>query len=98
MAKLEVLSPAAQKYAGNKVRPASRLESLNGKTIGLYWNQKSGGDVALARIAERLSQRHPGVHFKSFSGSIGWGRTVASEQDVQRIAQECQAVIGATAD
>ena len=98
MSKIEIVSPVAPKYTGYKIRPAPRLDTLNGKTIGLYWNQKSGGDVALARIAELISERYPDVQFKNYTGSIGWGRTVASDEDIERIAQECQGVIGSTAD
>jgi len=45
------------------VQPAARLAALEGKTIGLSWNGKPGGDIALDEIAALLSQRHPGVRF-----------------------------------
>ena len=98
MATIDILSPVAAKYTGLTVRPAQRLDTLDGKTIGLYWNQKSGGDVALARISELIQQRFPEVRFKKYTGSIGWGRTVASDEDIERIAAECEGVIGTTAD
>ena len=98
MPTIDILSPVASKYTGLTVRPAQRLDTLDGKTIGLYWNQKSGGDVALAHISERVRERYPNVQFKKYTGSIGWGRTVASDEDVERIAAECDGVIGTTAD
>ncbi len=98
MPTIEVLNPVASKYTGMTVRPAPRLDTLNGKTIGLYWNQKSGGDVVLSRVSELIRQRFPDVSFRNYTGSIGWGRTVASDEDVDRIAEECQGVIGTTAD
>jgi ABC-type Fe3+-hydroxamate transport system substrate-binding protein len=43
--------------------PAPRPTSLEGKTVGLAWNGKPGGDVALESIAELLSQSDPSVRF-----------------------------------
>ena len=98
MPTIEVFSPVASKYTGLTVRPAPRLDTLNGKTIGLYWNQKSGGDVVLSRVSDLIRQRVPKGQFKNYTGSIGWGRTVASEEDIDRSAEECEGVIGTTAD
>ena len=56
--KLQIMSPAADRV-DFKVPPAPRLETLEGKTIGLYNNMTGGADVAVDRVAEHLSQRFP---------------------------------------
>jgi hypothetical protein len=43
--------------------PAPRPTTLEGKTVGLAWNGKPGGDVALDEIAARLGEQVPGVRF-----------------------------------
>lgn len=41
------------------VDPAPRVDSLEGKTIGLYWNSKPGGDQFLNRLAELIQEKYP---------------------------------------
>jgi hypothetical protein len=43
--------------------PAPRPAALEGKTIGLVWNGKPGGDVALNEIATLLAAQVPNVRF-----------------------------------
>jgi hypothetical protein len=43
--------------------PAARPASLTGKTIGLAWNGKPGGDEALDEIAALLAERVDGLRF-----------------------------------
>jgi len=95
--KLHVLNPVTQKVE-RKGAPAPRLPNLEGKTIGLYWNAKAGGDAALKRAGELLKARYAGLETKSYLGSIGGSVHCATKEDVKRIARECMAVIGATAD
>lgn len=45
---------------------APRLKDLNGRKIGLYWNHKARGNIALDRVKELLSQRHEGMTFEWF--------------------------------
>jgi hypothetical protein len=45
-----------------KVKPievAPRISSLDGKTIGLKWNMKPGGNIFLDRIADLLKEKFP---------------------------------------
>jgi hypothetical protein len=95
--RLNVLSPVAQKME-KKGALASRLPALDGKFIGLYWNLKSGGDIALAHAGERLKARYPGLQTKMYVGAVGSTHRMATKDDVKRMAQECVAVIGSTAD
>src|SRR5579859_4139794 len=45
------------------LRPAPRPTDLDGKTIGLAWNGKPGGEEALEEIARLLGERIRGVQF-----------------------------------
>ncbi|MFH1650980.1 MAG: hypothetical protein ABID87_02590 [Chloroflexota bacterium] len=96
MAELEVFSPVA-KVVTAKTELAPRINDLKGKVIGLYRNSKKGGDVALERVAELLSQRYPGVQFRSYRGSQGLLDAVSAE-DADRIVRETDAVIAAIGD
>ncbi len=97
MATLEILNPVAE-IMPMVVPAAPRLESLDGKTIGLFWNMKAGGDVALAAVSEELAKRHPGIKFRSYTGSVGSLVRLATPADQTRMAAECDAVVGTTAD
>lgn len=94
---LEILHPVSKKMesAGGS---APRLDSLDGKVIGLYWNHKPGGEAALQRVHELLTQRFTGVTTKMFVGSMGGAVKSATKADVEKIAKECGAVVGTTAD
>ena len=94
---LNVLNPVSRKIdkAGAS---AARLATLEGKTIGLYWNHKPGGESALARIDELLKQRFKGVTTRHYAGSMGGAVKSATKEDVATMVSECAAVVGTTAD
>ncbi len=100
--KLQIMSPAAQRV-DFQVPPAPRLAALAGATIGLYNNMTGGADVAVDRVAERLSERYPDLKFQRYGGSLREGRPVLSrgvhidEEEAARIAGEVDAMVGATA-
>ena len=95
--RLDVLNPVAQKVE-KKGPSAPRLPELERKLIGLYWNRRSGGDAALRRAGELLRAQYAGLETKSYEGSIAGSLGHKTKDDVKRIAQECAAVIGSTAD
>ena len=95
--KLHVLNPVAQKLE-ERASLAPRLSTLEGKFVGLYWNYKGGGDVALRRTDELLKERYPGLTTKMYSGSMGGSTHFLTTDDAKRIAQECAAMVGTTAD
>ncbi|MBI2872432.1 MAG: hypothetical protein HYY00_04490 [Chloroflexi bacterium] len=97
MARLDVLNPVAQTVE-HKVDPAPRLTTLAGKRVGLWWNMKAGGDVALDRVAELISQKFPGASFKHYQGSVGASLRHATAKDADRVAAECDVVVGSTSD
>lgn len=99
MVRLEVLSPVGSPAPWKPTPSAPRLANPDGMTFGLFWNGKHGGDIALERTRLLLNRRYPQAQFKLYAGSVGAGQArAASDKDIADIAQECQAVIGATAD
>lgn len=101
MARLEVLNPVAE-IERRSVAPAPRPSSLKGKTVGLVWNMKAGGDIALDRIASLMAERIEGVRTVRFDGAFGGHRIALVSQidpgDADRIAKQCDVVVGTTAD
>ncbi len=91
MAKLEVLNPLSNAEL-SRAPLAPRLPDLSNKRIGLYWNGKGGGDVALRTIGEQLEKRFPGTKAELISGSI------RAAQEVLDKAKGFDAVVGTTAD
>lgn len=57
---LVVLNPVAAPGSGG-TGLAPRLETLEGKRVAFIWNGKPGGDIALARIQEKLVERYPNL-------------------------------------
>ena len=82
----------------DRVPAAKRLDTLEGKTIGLYWNQKPGGDIALAHMARELSHRFSGLTFKNYVGSVGSPSRQATAGDISKMSREVDAIIGTNAD
>ncbi len=92
---LNVLNPTAiRKF--RPLSPAKRLEDLRNKKIGLYWNTKAHGDVALNRVKELLSERFEGVSFQWFkTGPVN----EASEDWFENVRKSgVNAVIASTGD
>ncbi len=68
--KLEVLSPVG--IADIKpVTPAPRLNTLEGKKIGLIWNVKPGGEFLLDEIEKQLSAKYKGMTFVRMQSEQG---------------------------
>lgn len=53
-----------------RVKSAERLRDLNNKRIGLLWNKKARGDVALRKVEAVLKQRFSGLEFTWFEQQI----------------------------
>jgi len=94
MADLEVLNPVATSVGDLRQFPISqRLTVLDGKRIGLWWNLKRGGDVALHRIGARLQEKFPGIELVWLEDQFP-----AANETVNHATKDCQAVVGATGD
>ena len=92
---LEVLNPVARQRAMESAFNTNpRPTTLDGKTVGLLWSGTHGGDVALKRAGEMLQERFTGVTVNFYTG----GNYPSPPHIVKQAAEECDVVIGATAD
>jgi len=99
MVNLEVLNPVA--YTPKQdANLAPRLNTLNGKTIGLLWNAKPSGEVINQHTAHLLSKKFNDIRFKEYIGSVNVVGVVrhATDGDIDTIAKECDAVVGSLGD
>lgn len=97
MSSLQIYNPAAQALPRNKSVNATRVPSLDGKTIGLYDNCKPGGDVAQRRLTEKLTAKFPGIEIRRYTGNIG-GRSTLNAAGAKAIVEACDAVVGIRGD
>ena len=97
MVKLSVLNPVAESMQTRVTLPP-RLGTLNGKRIGLYWNMKAGGDVALRATEQMLKERYPDAQFTYYHGDVGQILRHVTSGMAARMAREVDAVVGTTAD
>lgn len=101
-ARLTIINPVAKQKAEQDTSEffptAPRLDTLAGKTIGLFWNGKQQGQVALAQTKEQLSRLYEGIQFKDYIGVMGGVLRRANEAQFDLMAAECDAVIGTSAD
>jgi hypothetical protein len=91
--RLEVLNPTADGYGTGVAGLAPRPADLRGQTVGLLWNGKPNGDVALRAIGAELEAQFEGLRTRFYSGSIPCDREL-----LERAAAECSAVVACTAD
>jgi hypothetical protein len=94
---LTVVNPVAEPVEVS-VQPATRVPDLNGKRVGLYWNLKAGGDIALQRVEEMLSARYPEARFAYFQGDVGATMRHNTPAAADRLARECDVVVATTSD
>ncbi len=90
---LEVLNPAALVKV-KEFQVAKRPNNLSGTRIGLLWNVKARGDIALNRVAELLKQRFKNLDSVRFTFPIGAGAA-----NIEKMAKSgCQVFVASTAD
>jgi|TARA_B100001167_G_C16737175_1_gene289097 hypothetical protein len=78
----------------NILRTNPRPKSLDGLTIGLVWSGTHGGDLALNRAGEIIQERFSDVSINFYTG----GNYPTPPPIVKQAGEECDVVIGATAD
>lgn len=93
LAVIETVNPTAERYGDVEATSALRPASLEGLKIGLLWNGKANGDVALNRAAELIREKVPNVEFRLFSGTMPCKPKLLAE-----LIAECDAAIACTAD
>jgi hypothetical protein len=92
---LEVNNPVAiQRGVLNAISASRRPDTLDNKTVGLIWSGTHGGDIALKRAGEMLQQRFENVSVNFYTG----GNYPTPPVIVQQAGEECDVIIGATAD
>ena len=90
---LEVVNPTVARYGEHDYNLAPRLPKLSGMRVGLVWNAKANGDVALRTASERILEIVPDVEFRFYSG-----QEPCAKELLQQAAEECDAFIACTAD
>lgn len=94
MYRLDVMNPVAPVLGEVDATPmAPRPSSLEGKTIGLVWNGKANGDVALKRAGELIQKQIPSVKLKFYSGALPTPAFI-----LDQAKQEVDVAVGCTAD
>jgi hypothetical protein len=91
-----VLSPVTKIFP-KEISKATRLNTLDGKVMGLLWNTKPNGDIMLRRIQEVLSSRFKlaGVIFVEKPRSAD---TPAPDDMIRDLAFKADFIIASTGD
>ena len=71
---------------------APRLTTLEGKTVGLYWNGKPGGKEALGEIANLLSQEVKDIKFIRYWEAVPDISVYTGAEFEQKIVQDMAAL------
>ncbi|WP_051193351.1 UGSC family (seleno)protein [Nocardia jiangxiensis] len=90
---IEVVDPTADKINAGANSLAPRLDTLNGKVLGLLSNSKPNAEVALQAVAAEIAATYPGVEIRLYQGSIRFEKEL-----LDRAIEESDALLGATAD
>ena len=91
---LEVLNPVAQSEGEIKATgTARRPGSLDGLTLGLLWNSKRGGEIALMKAGELISNKYKNVKVNRYDGSMPCETGL-----MERAQEECDIFVGSTGD
>jgi hypothetical protein len=88
-----VVDPTADKVGAIATPLAPRLETLNGKVLGLLSNSKPNAAIVLQAVAEKIKKIYPDVEIRLYHGSIRFEPSL-----LERAIEESDALIGATAD
>ncbi len=77
-ATFSVVDPTADKIGAIATPLAARLETLNGKVLGLLSNSKPNAEVALQAAAEKIKETYPEVEIRLYHGSMRSSRPSAA--------------------
>jgi hypothetical protein len=102
MTRLAIVNPVAEPLASTqeaeRFAPAPRPDSLDGKTIGLFWNGKPQGDIGLEHTRRNLERLYDGPRFVEVFGEKGGLTRFAGPGQLDLMVEQCDVVVGATAD
>jgi len=89
--KLEVLRPTGSDPAHDGSIGAARVNTLEGKKIGLVWNNKDYGDKLLEKVKGLLEERYPTAQFTLYRLKECCVPPPAGE--LEKIGKEVEAVV-----
>ena len=90
---LTVLNPRGEITLPPVSAPSRRIRDLKGKKIGLYWNEKPGGNHFWNGIEQLLKERLPDTTILRYSGAFDLGDEFAA-----KVAKEADAVLYGVGD
>ena len=93
--KIEILNPVGEQEESN-LKLATRLDSLEGKSIGLLDNLKPNASVITARAGQKLVEKFPSL--KIIPRSKPEQAAPIPEAIVREFSEKCSLVINALAD
>jgi hypothetical protein len=96
MTTLEVFNPVSKTQGDRQSKsfePAARPRSLDGLTLGLIWNSKRGGELALGHVGKLLQARHGNLKVIRYDGSMPCDKAL-----LERAKRECDLFVGSTGD
>ena len=76
---LTVLNPRGEITLPPVAAPSARIDDLAGKKIGLYWNEKPGGNHFWNGIEELLKKKLPETTVLRYSGAFDLGDQLAAK-------------------
>ena len=81
---LEVMNPRGEIELPPVAAPSARIADLSGKKIGLYWNEKQGGNHFWNGIEKLLKEKLPETTVLRYSGAFDIGGAPAAKmaQDI----------------
>jgi len=88
--KLVVLQPTGVDSTAD-LDPAQRVDTLNGKRIGLVWNNKDYGDKLLIQVQDLIQERYPEASFKLYR--LRDCCVAPPEGELERIANEVDSAV-----
>jgi hypothetical protein len=90
---MELMNPRGKIEVTPATSLSPRLESLDGKTIGLYSNGKPGMDNFYAVFEEILKEKYPSVKTVKFSGAF-----LIRDEDAEALAKQADAFVYGVGD
>jgi len=76
---LHVLNPRGEITLPPLSSPSKRIPDLKGKKIGLYWNEKPGGNHFWNSIEQVLKEKLPDTTILRYSGAFDLGDELAAK-------------------
>jgi hypothetical protein len=90
---VRVYIPVGHKHEGF-LPLAPRLGSLQGRKVGLLWNEKANADLYLREFRDVVGPRYADLEFEWFTKSP----YVAADADLMHRLRSCDAVVTAFGD